>query len=148
MKKILVAYASRTGNTEKVAGYIAEGIRISGHEPVLQKIGNIKDADAMEGYDAYVFGCPTYHRDMTGGMKQFLFKAEKLNLVGKVGGAFGSYTHSGDAPKYIFDTMQFVYKMDMTDLGSLNVLEGDIEKPDAIKSAQDYGKSIGAKLPA
>jgi multimeric flavodoxin WrbA len=102
----------------------------------------------MEGYDAYVFGCPTYHRDMTGGMKQFLFKAEKLNLVGKVGGAFGSYTHSGDAPKYIFDTMQFVYKMDMTDLGSLNVLEGDIEKPDAIKSAQDYGKSIGAKLPA
>ncbi|KIX15531.1 flavodoxin family protein [Dethiosulfatarculus sandiegensis] len=147
MRKVLVAYTSRTGNTEKVAGYIAEGLRMSGHEPVLKKISDIKDAEAMEGYDAYVFGCPTYHRDMTGGMKQFLFKAENLNLVGKVGGSFGSYTHSGDAPKYIFDTMQFVYKMDMTELGSLNILEGDIDNPDAIKSGQDYGKSIGVKLP-
>jgi hypothetical protein len=85
---------------------------------------------------------------MTGGMKQFLFKAEQLNLVGKIGGAFGSYTHSGDAPKFVFDTMQFVFKMDMTELGSLNVLEKDVGAPDGIKSGQDYGKSIAAKLPA
>ncbi|MBP1726529.1 MAG: Flavodoxin, partial [Deltaproteobacteria bacterium] len=30
MKKILVAYESRTGNTEKMAQYIAEGVRIGG----------------------------------------------------------------------------------------------------------------------
>jgi hypothetical protein len=39
------------------------------------------------------------------------------------GGTFGSYTHSGDAPKLIFDTTDFVSKMNMTDLGSFNLLE-------------------------
>jgi flavodoxin len=148
MKKVLIAYASRTGNTEKVANYIAEGIRMSGHEPTLKKIEAIDKPEDMEGFDGYVFGCPTYHRDMTGGMKTFLFKAENVNLLGKIGGAFGSYTHSGDAPKYVFDTMQFVFKMDMTDLGHLNVLEAQVTTPDGIKAAQDYGRSLGGKLPA
>ena len=37
MKKILVAYVSRTGNTQKMAEFIAEGIRFSGNDPVLKK---------------------------------------------------------------------------------------------------------------
>ena len=44
-------------------------------------------------------------------------------MVGKIGGAFGSYTHSGEAAQMIFDTMQHVYKMDMVDLGTLNLKE-------------------------
>jgi len=32
MKKVLVAYVSLTGKTQQMAEYIAEGIRISGHE--------------------------------------------------------------------------------------------------------------------
>ncbi len=148
MKKVLIAYASRTGNTEKVANAIAEGVRMSGHEAVLKKISEVQKPEDLEGFDAYVFGCPTYHRDMTGGMKTFLFQAENVNLVGKIGGAFGSYTHSGDAPKYVYDTMQFVFKMDMTDLGHLNVLESQVATPDGLRAGQDYGRSIGAKLPA
>ncbi len=31
MKKILVAFVSRTGKTEKMAEYIAEGVRFCGH---------------------------------------------------------------------------------------------------------------------
>lgn len=38
MKKVLVAYVSRTGKTEKMAEYIPEGIRISGNEAELKKI--------------------------------------------------------------------------------------------------------------
>ena len=38
MKKVLVAYVSRTGKTEKMAEYIAEGIRFSGNEAELKKI--------------------------------------------------------------------------------------------------------------
>ncbi|KMY68083.1 nitric oxide synthase [Desulfocarbo indianensis] len=148
MKKVLIAYASRMGHTEKLAQYIAEGVRMSGHEVDLKKIGEIDDIQSVADYDGYVFGCPTYHRDMTGGMKTFLFKAENLNLMGKIGGAFGSYTHSGDAPRYVFDTMQYVFKMDMSELGSLNVLEDAVDTPDGIKTGQDYGRSIGAKLPA
>ena len=144
--KVLIAYTSRTGNTKKVAEYLAEGVRMSGHEVDIKKVSELKDPADLDGYHAYLFGCPTYHRDMTGSMKTFLFTAEKANLVGKIGGAFGSYTHSGDAPQRIYDTMMHVFKMDMTELGALNVLEKDVNQPDGIKAAQDYGRAVASKL--
>lgn len=146
MKKVLIAYDSRTGNTEKMAEYIAEGVRMAGHQAELKKISAIKNEKDLQGYDGYIFGCPTYHRDMTGGMKTFLFLVEKAKLAGKVGGAFGSYTHSGDAPGIIFDTLEHVFKMNVTDLGSFNLKEHLIDQRDGIKACQEYGKSIAAKL--
>jgi flavodoxin len=146
MKKVLIAYDSRTGNTEKMAEYIAEGVRMAGHQAELKKISAIKNEKDLQGYDGYIFGCPTYHRDMTGGMKTFLFLVEKAKLAGKVGGAFGSYTHSGDAPGIIFDTLEYVFKMNVTDLGSFNLKEHLINQREGIKACQDYGKSVAAKL--
>jgi flavodoxin len=143
MKKVLVAYVSRTGNTEKMAEYIAEGIRFTGNTADLKKISKIKNDKDLEGYDGYVFGCPTYHRDITGGMKAFLFIAEKINMVGKMGGAFGSYTHSGESAQMIYDTMQYVFKMDTVDLGPLDLKEHIIDTPDGVRACQDYGKAIG-----
>ncbi|MBW2217153.1 MAG: flavodoxin domain-containing protein [Deltaproteobacteria bacterium] len=143
MKKVLVTYVSRTGNTEKMAEYIAEGIRFTGNTADLKKISKIKDEKDLEGYEGYVFGCPTYHRDITGGMKTFLFIAEKINMVGKMGGAFGSYTHSGESAQMIYDTMQHVFKMDMVDLGPLDLKEHIIDTPDGVRACQDYGKAIG-----
>ena len=37
MKKVLVSYFSRTGKTQQMAEYIAEGVRISGHNVGTQK---------------------------------------------------------------------------------------------------------------
>jgi flavodoxin len=144
--KVLIAYDSRTGHTEKMSKYMSEGVRFSGNEVEVKKISEIKNDGDLQGYDGYILGCPTYHRDMTQSMKTFLFLAQKANLSGKVGGAFGSYTHSGDAPKYIYDTMQHVFHMNMTALGSFNLLEEMIDKPDGIKACQDYGKAVGEKL--
>ena len=146
MKKVLISYFSRTGKTQQMAEYIAEGVRISGHDAEIRKISEIKNEKDLAGYDGYVFGSPTYHRAMPGLVETFLFLAQKVNLAGKVGGAFGSYTHSGDAPKMIFDTMEFVYKMNVVDLGSLNLLEHVLETRDGLKACQDYGKAIGEKL--
>jgi len=146
MKKVLIAYVSRTGKTEAMANYIAEGLRIKGQEVALKKISAIENEKGIMGYDGYVFGCPTYHKDMTGGMKQFLFKAEKANLTGKIGGAFGSHTHSGESAPMIFDTMQHVFKMDMTNLGPLNLTEAMVESGEGTKACQDYGKELGEKL--
>ena len=148
MHKILVAYASRTGNTEKMANYIAEGIRFTGNESDLRKISEIKSEKDLEGYDGYIFGCPTYHGDLTGGMKQFLFLAEKLNLVGKIGGAFGPYTFSGESAPRLFDTMQHVFKMDTIDLGALSLKDAMLQTPDGLRACQDYGKAVGGKFSA
>ena len=146
MGKVLIGYYSRTGNTEKMAEYIAEGVRLTGNSAELKKISDIKDEKDFGGYDGFVFGCPTYHRDITAGMKTFLFLAEKANLVGKMGGAFGSYTHSGESAEMIYDTMLYVFKMDMVDLGALNLKEQVLENDEGTRACQDYGKAIGQKF--
>ena len=38
MSKVLVAYVSRTGNTRKMAEFIAEGVRMTGHEVDVKTI--------------------------------------------------------------------------------------------------------------
>ena len=146
MTKVFIAYASMTGNTEKMAQYIAEGVRIGGCEATLKNISGIKDAAVMEGFDGYIFGSPTYHRDMIGTMKTLLFMVKKLNLEGKLAGAFGSYTHSGDAPAYVLETMEYVFKMEPFELGSFNMKEALIGTPEGMKACQDYGRTFAQKL--
>ncbi|MFO7686576.1 MAG: flavodoxin domain-containing protein [Desulfobacterales bacterium] len=45
MKRVLIAYASRTGKTEEMANYIAEGIRFSGNNAVLKNISEVNRND-------------------------------------------------------------------------------------------------------
>ncbi len=146
MKKVLIAYSSRTGTTQKMADYLAEGFRMSGNEVENVKISAIKDESALSGYDAYLFGCPTYHKDMTGSMKQFLFKAEKAELAGKIAGAFGSHTHSGEAAPMIYETMQYVLKMDAINLGALSLTDDVMATNDGLKACHDYARAIAEKL--
>lgn len=148
MKKVLVAYFSLTGKTETMAQFIAEGVRFSGQQAVVKKISELKNASDLNGYDGYIFGSPTYHRDMAEPMKTFLFLGRKAGLEGKLAGAFGSYTHSGDAPGIIFDTMQYVYKMQPFELSSFRLLEDKVETAEGTRSCQDYGRVFGEKLGA
>lgn len=146
MAKVLIAYDSRTGHTKTMAQYVAEGVRMGGHEAELKKLSEIKSEKEIMGYDGYIFGCPTYHRDITGSMKTFLFLAQKAELEGKAAGAFGSYTHSGDAPAIIFDTMEHVFKMAMVSLGSFNLKEAMVDTGEGNHACQDYGKAVAEQL--
>jgi flavodoxin len=142
MKKILIAYYSRTDRTKTMADYIAEGLRLGGHEVILKKISEIKNEKDLLGYDGYLFGCPTYHGDMTQGMKTFLFMVDKAKLQGKLGGSFGSHTHTGEAPGLIFSTMENVFKMNMVDLGSFKLTEIIVEQDAGCRACQQYGKTV------
>jgi flavodoxin len=146
MKKVMIAYYSRTGKTEQMAQYIAEGVRFTGHTAEVMSISDIKNQEDFARYDGFIFGCPTYHRDITDNMKTFLFLAEKGGLEGKIGGAFGSHTHSGDATKLIFDTMEFVYKMEMVNLGPFALKEAIIDTREGTSACQEYGKAVGKKI--
>jgi len=142
MSKILIACLSLNGHTRQLADYIAEGVRISGNEAVVQNITELQKPDDLAGYDGFIFGCPTYHRDMPAAMKPFLFMAKNAGLADKSGGAFGSYTHSGDAPKIVFDTMEHVFRMNVVSLGALNVLEDRIDTQDYIRACHDYARAV------
>ena len=114
MSKALIIYGTRTSQTKKIADLIAEGIRLEGLEATVVNVNEVetKGIDAVS-YQAIVLGAPTYHGEMLQSMKTYLFALEKLSLEGKVGGAFGSFGWSGEAPGRIYDTMKHIFKMDM-----------------------------------
>ncbi|OGP49482.1 MAG: nitric oxide synthase [Deltaproteobacteria bacterium RBG_13_43_22] len=143
MSKVFVAFTSRMGETKKIAERIAEGIRFEGGEAEVIDITAIKKETDLEGYDGYVFGSPTYHGDMLQPMKTFLFLAEKANLEGKVGGAFGAFGWSGEALDRIYGTMKNIYKMNM--VGDPLRLKS-ISLGGGTQMAQEYGRQIGKKI--
>ena len=142
MAKALIAYVSVDGHTKRLADFIAEGLRMKGMQVELGKISQYKTAEDLNGYDAYFLGCPTYHRDMTQNMKTFLFLMKKAELAGKVAAAFGTYTHEGNAPQIILDTMEHVFKMKATSLGALNLLEHLLDESEGMKAGHDYAKAV------
>jgi flavorubredoxin len=143
MTKALVVYATRTGETRKIGELIAEGLRFSGVDATVKDSKEITKQSDLEGYDAVVLGAATYHGEMMPAMKTLLFLAEKAGLESKVGGAFGAFGWSGEAPDRIFDTMKNIFKMNMANnplrLKSTSLGGG-------IKMAQDYGREIAKKL--
>ncbi|MCW4001382.1 MAG: flavodoxin domain-containing protein [Candidatus Bathyarchaeota archaeon] len=105
MKKVLVLYYSRSGNTEKMAKAVAEG---------AQSVGGVQvdlnfhvEVSELAGYDAVIVGAPTYRHELPVDFKNLFEGAEvkRLNLKGKIGGVFGSYGWSGEAPKQLTDIM-------------------------------------------
>ena len=143
MGKALIVYTTRTEETRQIADLIAEGIRFSGHEAVVQDVKDIKKAEDLAGFDAYVFGSPTYHGEMIQPMKTFLFLAEKADLENKVGGAFGAHGWSTEAQERIYQTMKTVFKMDMV---SGPLLLKSAKLGGGLQMAQDYGRDIAKKL--
>ena len=145
MGKTLVVYVTRKGSTRKIAELIAEGIRLEGGEAEVKNVTEVKNDKDLAGYDAYVFGSATYHGEMMQGMKTMLFLAEKAGLKGKVGGSFGAFGWSGEAPGRIFDTMDHILEMDMVS-GPLMLKSAALGG--GIQMAQGYGKEIARKLAA
>lgn len=145
MAKALIVFATRKGETESIAGLIAEGMRFSGIEVTALNANAIKSEKDLQGYDAYVFGSATYHGDMMQAMKTLLFMAENAGLANKAGGAFGAFGWSGEAPERIYETMKNIFEMDMVKEPlrlKASTLGG------GMKMAQDYGREIAAKITA
>jgi len=143
MARALIVYASRTGETRQISEVIAEGLRFSSIEADVVNVKEIKNESDLKGYDALVFGSATYHGEMMQGMKTLLFLSEKADLDGKVGGAFGAFGWSGEAPDRIFDTMKNVLKMEMVS-GALRLKSASLQG--GIQMAQDYGREIAKKI--
>ncbi len=143
MAKALLVFATRSGQTQNIADLIAEGIRFTGVEAKVISATQLTKQEELEGYDAYVFGSATYHGEMMQAMKTLLFLAARLDLDGKVGGSFGAFGWSGEAPDRIYDTMQNILKMDMIG-GPLRLKSAVIQG--GMQMAQDYGREIGKKI--
>lgn len=143
MSKALIVYCTRTTQTKKIADIIAEGIRLQGLEATVVNMNEVeKEGIDPQSYEAIVLGAPTYHGEMLQAMKTYLFALEKLDLQGKVGGAFGAFGWSGESSGRIYDTMRHVFGMNMVNeplrLKSVSLGGG-------LKMAQEYGMEIAKK---
>ncbi|MGQ0810043.1 MAG: flavodoxin family protein [Nitrospiraceae bacterium] len=92
---ILVAYHSRTGNTEKMAGAIVEGAKaVPGTLVILKRVGEVT-GDELFSSDALIVGSPVYWSNLAGDVKMFFdnwqFKFgvfPEFKMRDKVGAAF------------------------------------------------------------
>ncbi len=92
MARILITYDSVTGNTEKMALAVAEGVeKVDGAKAQVKRIAETKDLDLLRA-DAIVIGSPTYYGQMSAATKGFIDKTERIHgkLRGKIGAAFTS----------------------------------------------------------
>src|ERR1041385_640501 len=92
--RVLVAYYSQTGNTEKLAAAIAKGAAsVKGVEVAVRKTAEVKDQEMLQA-DGILVGTPVQWANAATGAKQFLdrlgdaFWKAKANGDGKTGGAF------------------------------------------------------------
>ena len=92
MAKALIIYDSATGNTEKMARAIGQGIKQAGVAVEIKKVTDTSLED-MVSANAIVLGSPTYFGNMSGNMKAFIDRTEKLyptGLKNRIGAAFVS----------------------------------------------------------
>lgn len=95
--KVLVAYHSLSGNTERLAEAVAEGAKsLPGAVVVMKRVGQVT-ADDLFSSDAIVVGSPVYWSNMSGEVKTFFdnwqFKFgvfPEWKMKNKVGAAFAT----------------------------------------------------------
>ena len=146
LSKALIVFATRTSETRRIGGLIAEGMRFEGVDVTMVSVSEYERQKIdPRGYDAVVLGSPTYHGQMMESMKTLLFALEKTGLEGKAGGAFGAYGWSGEAAERIYGTMYNVFGMKLVN-GPLMLKSTSVGG--AMKAAQDYGREIARLIPS
>ena len=96
--KVLIVYDSRSGNTEKMAHAVSEGVSEEGLDVEVKRVEDAS-VDELPGVDGLILGSPVYYGLPTAKIKEFIDESVKYHgkLDGKVGGAFASSggTHTG-----------------------------------------------------
>ncbi|MCJ7613847.1 flavodoxin domain-containing protein [Candidatus Bathyarchaeota archaeon] len=143
MLKVLVIYYSQTGNTEKMARAIEEGVKsVVGIDVEVKYF--VKPEELAEA-DAIILGMPTYYHDIGMDMKNLLEGAskEEINLKGKVGAAFGSYGWSGEAPNLLLEIMKNRFGMDVVE-PALRIKYNPDQK--GLDECRQLGKTVAEKI--
>ena len=89
--KTAVVYWSGTGNTEAMAGSVAEGAKSAGAEVSVFTAADFS-AEMVDQFDSIAFGCPSMGSEQLEDSEfEPMFNACEAKLSGKKVGLFGSY---------------------------------------------------------
>jgi len=143
-KKVVIAYETMWGSTEKMARKIAEGITTAGIEV---KIYDVAESDRTEiitrmlTAQGFLFGSSTHDNDMLPNIAAFIEIIKGLKPKGRQVGFFGSYGWAGGAVK----EMQEALKDSGAELNPSGVSIKYVPDENELKACFEFGNQF-AKL--
>lgn len=148
--KILIVYDSRTGNTEKMAYAIRDGVVKAGVDAEIKKIEDAS-IDELPHVEGLILGSPVYYGLPTGKIKQFIDESVKYHgkLDGKIGGAFTSSggSHSGAETTLIalIEALMIHGMVIQGTSGRNHYGPASVSSPEDsdIETCNDYGERLG-----
>lgn len=151
MPKALVVYHSKTGNTEKMARAIGEGIKEAGLDAEVKSVDDTS-LDDLVAAEAIVLGSPTYFCTMSDKMKAFIDRSIEIypdKLQNKIGAAFtSSMGIAGGNETTLLSLIQAMLMHRMVIVGHQSGSFGavSIEAPDekCIAGCKEFGKRIAS----
>jgi NAD(P)H dehydrogenase (quinone) len=125
MKSLAVIYRSAHGNTERIAGLVAEGAgTVPGVRVHLLRAEDLTPVpEQLLGFDGFVFGSPTYLGGVSGTFKSFMDATGRLwkthALKGKLASGFTvSALPSGDKQSTLISMFVFAMQHGMVWVGN------------------------------
>ena len=155
MATIVIIYDSVTGNTERMARAIAEGIEtVKDVKSILKKIGEPFSLNIIKSADGIVLGSPVHYANVTSKMRDFLRsleeekKASRINLEGKIGAVFGSYGWDGgiaiDVFSDVFTSLGVVIQPNIT--ANVDQLGFPSISNKSLEYWREYGSMLSRKV--
>lgn len=114
MGKILITYASQTGNTEQITDIIVHYLEELQHDVTVKSFDfDMIDADSINNYDALLIGTYTWDDgELPYEVEDFYIDIEELDLSSLIGAAFGSadsfYDTYGGAIELVHEHLKYL----------------------------------------
>ncbi len=136
MANILILYYTRTGNTEKMARLIEEGVKEAGAHAVVKPVTEAS-LDDLHASDGIVIGSPTYYGLPAAEVIKLIDDSVKMHgrLEGKVGAAFSSSANIGGGNETVI--MSIIQAMLVHGMVVQGIPKGDHYGPVSIGAPDD-----------
>ncbi len=141
MTKIMVIYHSMTGNTEKMAKAVAEGVNSVDGVGVFIKKANEVNVEDLANIDGYAFGAPNTFGGMAGELRAFFDNAWRVKdkLSGKPVVAFSS--ENQDSSSALVDIERF-FKYYELEKAADGVVAVKMPSDGVLEDCRNLGKTL------
>ncbi|MBN1913766.1 MAG: flavodoxin domain-containing protein [Candidatus Omnitrophica bacterium] len=145
LPKVIVAYETMWGSTEKMAKRIAQGVTDSGVEVKLFDIAQTDRTEIVkEMLDAkgFIFGSSTHDNDMLPAIAGFLYFFKGLKPKGRIASAFGSFGWAGGAVAAV----EAIIKEAGVELVQPGLSVKYVPDDEELKRCYEFGKGFAGKV--
>ncbi len=144
MVKALVVYHTQTGNTEKLALAVKEGIESCAIDVILKKASEANLEDLLSS-DGYCFGTPDYFNYMAGALKDF-FDRTCYPSEGKITNRpYICFVSHGGGGKAVVSLEKMAERFKLKQIAKPLLVEGKPKKED-LEKAKELGKKLAKAI--